>query len=489
MVNGTGMWRYEQLMLSGKSDTFTLETDRKPSGEPFYVRVRRFKYLDAFGLDWYVVSLIDRQHVMWRVDAVSHATRISIQRSEETVDDDLKRARITLYVAVVTSAVLLLVAAVLLVFRITAPLMQLMQDMSRVAVMDLSSVDLDKAPSSIAELAGMQRSFILMVKNLVEYRQYLPQSVLVDSVTEDESTQGGEGGTPTGLHSVSYTRSTGSKSSRSQMTVARPPVFDSSLHTRSISVLVSNIKGVHAIKTTKEVRDVMVQYLEQFMTHAGSLRGLIEDVSGDKVKVSFNSMIPAATHRTSCLELALLVQSSLPTPVNFAASAGSAVCGNMGCTGLKKYASIGNPASNAFALERAGNAWGASLLCDGTVGADSIVNFLMRKICKATLKGGKTSFLFQVMRRKEAANDEWMYQLEEADSKDPYKGTNSAVTKLYDGDFSAARQHIEAHDGAEKSYTSVLLRRALSAGALEPVDIHRSLYLVPEERFIPDLHA
>ena len=74
--------------------------------------------------------------------------------------------------------------------------------------MDLEAVDTGRAVSQLSEVGMMQRSFVTMVANLVEYRNYMPQSVLVNDSEQDVS------------DTESATRDTKSKSDASRSKVS-----------------------------------------------------------------------------------------------------------------------------------------------------------------------------------------------------------------------------------------------------------------------------
>eukprot|EP01063_Lacrimia_lanifica_P030611 TRINITY_DN4890_c0_g2_i1.p1 TRINITY_DN4890_c0_g2~~TRINITY_DN4890_c0_g2_i1.p1 ORF type:complete len:1153 (+),score=328.87 TRINITY_DN4890_c0_g2_i1:129-3587(+) len=84
---------------------------------------------------------------------------------------------ITIGVSIVVSVVVCGMVVVLL-----APLNVLAGNMHAVAAMRL---DVACPRSRVAEVAGMQKSFATMVERLTEFRDYLPQSLLVGKETED----------------------------------------------------------------------------------------------------------------------------------------------------------------------------------------------------------------------------------------------------------------------------------------------------------------
>ena len=406
---------------------------------PAHNRVEVFN--NGRGLNWYVVALVDREYLLGEVDALNTATQEDIRKSESKVDDDLEKARMILYIVVVVAALIPIGLTVYLVFRITKPLIQLMEDMSHVAVMDLSSVDASRPLSSLSEVCAMEQSFKQMMKNLVEYRQYLPQSVLVDSATEETEA---EEDTSTGIvskHSLSESAVSGTSHSMRAAAAA----FSVAVKSKHVSIALSNINSLHATEQNKVV-STLSSYLEVLLESAKAARGIVDDMSGDKVTVCFNTVTGCASHKVHAAEYALAVRNRMNSgiSVNVAIGSGSAVCGTVGCTGLKKYGVIGSVATDVRSLERCGSKWGVGVLADGDVGKAIDSHFTIRSFVKAKRANRKTTLLSEVVAAREAGqNEEWMYQLESAAAQDPYTKMNSAVVLLYDNKLDEAEEALK----------------------------------------------
>ena len=441
-VNGTNVTLAEIQASKSAPYFLTLRTNRSAAGEGFYAKVRVMD--NRRGLNWYVVALIDREYILGEVDALNTATQENIRKSESKVDDDLEKARMILYIVVVVAALIPIGLTVYLVFRITKPLIQLMEDMSHVAVMDLSSVDASRPLSSLSEVCAMEQSFKQMMKNLVEYRQYLPQSVLVDSATEeteaDDITQ-----SKTGKDRSSGEHSASSLTSCSSIVPVATVVFGVAVKSKHVSIALSNINSLHATEQNKVV-STLSSYLEVLLESAKAARGIVDDMSGDKVTVCFNTVTSCGLHKVHAAEYALAVRNRMNSgiSVNVAISSGSAVCGTVGCTGLKKYGVIGSVATDVRSLERCGSKWGVGVLADGDVGKAIDSHFTIRSFVKAKRANGKTTLLSEVVAAREAGqNEEWMYQLESAAAQDPYTKMNSAVVLLYDNKLDEAEEALK----------------------------------------------
>ena len=419
------------------------------------------------GLNWYVVALIDREYLLGEVDDLNTATQENIRKSESKVDDDLEKARMILYIVVVVAALIPIGLTVYLVFRITKPLIQLMEDMSHVAIMDLDSVEADRPLSSLSEVREMEKSFKQMMQNLIEYRQYLPQSVLVESQTEDETefTKTACDTAPSGRGDSTsrVSRSSGQQSS----TLAPTKMFVQGLKNKSIALLVSNVADLHTITNTQTVNEVLARYCETMVAGAKKFRGIIEDVSGDRITVSFNTALFASNYRLKAAELGIHIRETLgeSLKVNCGVSSGKAMCGTMGCTGLKKYGIIGAVSCNVRALERCGRRWGVQLLACGDVSNEAKQRLVLRKVVKVATLNNRSTMLHEIISHHETGNEEWMYQLDLQDSKDPYRHLNQAVLYIYEGKLHDALQELQGCELPGVDVAKALIAEAQS-GAL-----------------------
>lgn len=162
--------------------------------------------------------------------------------------------------------------------------------------------------------------------------------------------------------------------------------------------------------------------------------------SGDRLLVSFNAVKAVATHKVASCHTALaLVELSdkcrasgyevllgeaakkgkgggagVPE-VSIGVASGDAKVGNMGCEGMKKYSFMSVVLTFTWALERHNNTLGAGCLIDKTVAVDVENNFTLRELGAVLLekRNKKPCVVHQLVGKKEASEDEWMYQLEE----------------------------------------------------------------------------
>eukprot|EP01061_Rhynchopus_euleeides_P036356 TRINITY_DN612_c0_g1_i3.p1 TRINITY_DN612_c0_g1~~TRINITY_DN612_c0_g1_i3.p1 ORF type:complete len:925 (+),score=262.84 TRINITY_DN612_c0_g1_i3:168-2777(+) len=475
VVSSTGTeLRYEAVYKDKKPGYFQMKTN-KSDATGFYVSVK--VYDNGRGIDWYVVSLIDREYVLGEVDRVNTDARNQVQRNEETVQSDLDHSRLLMYLIIVVCALVPIALAVMLVFRITKPLMLLMQDMSHVAVMNLEAVDADRPPSMLSEVRGMEISFKQMLKNLVEYREYLPQSVLVESAPECDDDMRSESCPRSREDNVTSRSDHLSSTALSINESASRGLFDASVHNKHVTLLVSNIAGSHERRNQQCLSDLISSYLEPIVQHARKHRGIVDDISGDRVMVSFNTSVACSSHRTNALDLCMVLQSqwgSLHATVNAAIATGPALCGPMGCHGLKKYNVVGRVASDVRAMERCGRSWGIPAICDASVACDAKYRFLLRKLVQAKMKSGKDTVLHEVVSEKDLDGAEWMYQMQSSRANDVYRAYNAALSAVYEGDGEVAVKHLDdCTNVGNLDLLHALVKYCRENGtAPPPVDLH-----------------
>ena len=287
----------------------------------------------------------------------------------------------------------------------------------------------------------MEISFAQMLQNLREYRQYLPQSVLCDSMSDDDATSSRRAVAQEGTLPEDSERSV-----HSAVSAHRPPasLCTSSLNdslqkpadamairhsTRNVSLFISNVCNLH---NQQNVIETLLQYLDPIVQNARKFRGIVDDINGDRVAVAFNTIIPTVFHKTKAVEFGVLLSSRWGgVDANFAVASGSALCGNVGCHGMKKYSVLGTVACNVRAIERCGRAWDIPMLLDGVVASEVKDRYYLKKVVKVALKQGKDTLLHQLLHSKHVATDEWMYQMQTDAVSDPNKVSNDVVAMVY----------------------------------------------------------
>eukprot|EP01065_Artemidia_motanka_P011629 TRINITY_DN162_c1_g2_i1.p1 TRINITY_DN162_c1_g2~~TRINITY_DN162_c1_g2_i1.p1 ORF type:complete len:992 (+),score=277.06 TRINITY_DN162_c1_g2_i1:417-3392(+) len=458
-------------------------------------------------MQWWVTMIIDREYVLGATDRAQEETRVQIQASNEAVraevaadeervraevvasdkavQDDLDTDRLILYITVGACAVFLMLLSVFFVSRIVAPINRLAGDMAEVAHMKLENVDESAPPSALGEVQRMELSFLQMIKNLREYRSYMPASVLVDD-DDDEDIEAEaatevrssisrsvdqSGGTSGNLerHLDRQSTKSGSKYSRSQMasTLGRshanrrapPKGIGVGLHKKKVAILTSNIKDFSqlAAVTTERTIDCVAKYLDVLVGTTQKLKGLPDTFCADRYYATFNAVKPCATAKTVCAEAAVhCISQALPVieealgmkgglagRLVMLCAGGDVHCGNIGTDGMKKFCCIGFPASFVHVLCRGSEQWKVSAVCDSNTVSEASQRCLVRLLPPIQFKSGQHK-IGEVQGMKKVSEDEWMYQLEEGEKADPNAPFNGAIQQWMQKDYASAKQIITA---------------------------------------------
>eukprot|EP00754_Rhynchopus_humris_P026075 Rhum_TRINITY_DN14989_c1_g1::Rhum_TRINITY_DN14989_c1_g1_i1::g.130785::m.130785 len=427
-------------------------------------------------------------------------------------DDVMGKANDASLMALLLAVAISVVCALLTMGAITVllrPLRQLQGDMIDVAEMRLDGHNEAKPPCTLLEMREMQAAFLQMVVNLVEYRQYLPQSVLCDgSDAEEEGTTLSCGRSRTSRTESFVGRvSRATKSSKGTLDACtskgglrangRDAAFAHGLKSKPVTLLVVNVKKfVQLTKQldTHEVLAVHERYVEAIFNITKGLRGVVDEFVGDHVGVSFNTVIVTAAHKFKAVECAMQLRTvfdDTPIPelakrgsadrlqVNMAVSTGKALVGNMGCSNMKKYTVIANAAVLVRVLERWGARWGVGCITDGVIGYDVSVSYVTRKVAKMRV-GERAQMLYELMDARAAGgNEEWMYQIERSDAENPCAAFNKAVDCVYDAQYREAVEYMKKCPESLKEWVTTLsnLIDAYAADGVAPPPLEA--YAVP----------
>ena len=132
------------------------------------------------GLDWWLVMSMDAEAILAEVAAQAIQTSILIEKDRERVQSKINRDVRNTVLAVVGAAVFVLVISCVLVMLLLRPLTRVQKAMRRVARMDLEGLEIT-ADSNMCEVRQMQGDFMSMVEALLEFRAYVPSSLLGSS--------------------------------------------------------------------------------------------------------------------------------------------------------------------------------------------------------------------------------------------------------------------------------------------------------------------
>eukprot|EP00756_Hemistasia_phaeocysticola_P036442 Hpha_TRINITY_DN16642_c2_g1::TRINITY_DN16642_c2_g1_i1::g.180053::m.180053 len=260
-----------------------------------------------------------------------------IKRDDDETERKKEQGLIIMIVVAVVSVTILLVASVVLVRLFIAPLLVLESEMAQVAHMRLDIVDRGRKQSRLAEVAGMQRSFFQMVEMLIQYRSYMPHSVLCDDQEEEEQ----EGESPRARKSG---RSIGTKSRRSIRT-ENSGSSDHSASSVASAVAIRKLKAYARRARASLAAGNMLGYLSSTGDLAGQsnaelialdverwcvsvieVRGLVDLISGDRRYATFNAKHSCTGHASA----AVGVLSSRGEGWSGCVVTGQVVCGDFG---------------------------------------------------------------------------------------------------------------------------------------------------------------
>eukprot|EP01065_Artemidia_motanka_P013849 TRINITY_DN177_c0_g1_i6.p1 TRINITY_DN177_c0_g1~~TRINITY_DN177_c0_g1_i6.p1 ORF type:complete len:1038 (+),score=298.42 TRINITY_DN177_c0_g1_i6:215-3115(+) len=469
-------------------------------GTSFFVSAAKVP-LGVDGLDgfWWLTMMIDRDYVLGAIDrsradteesirvqnaavtaqvaASAERTAAAIKASNDDVDEERERDSIVLYCVVVGSAAALLAVAVVFVGMIIAPIEQLQHEMNEVAMMRLEEVDEEQEPSKLREVGAMQLSFLQMVKNLREFRSYMPASVLVDDEEEAEEaeeevrrmTLGGRRDTDctrTGRsvhrrstrHSVFHRRATAY--TRNSVTSVDPGAKTSlGLSKKRVGFAALNV--VDFSRSSKRVGQpgtLLSVYLSAVTAVAQKSRGVVDSFNTDRIYVVYNAVKSCACCAEVCainsLTMTEQAQAALDRAVSdtverlvvrAACTVGDTLSGNMGTDTMKKFCCVGDAASFVHVLHRVHDVWDVTNVCSEQLATEA--HKVHRRLLLPVEFKGSDRRVYELCGVKEVQEEEWMYQLDGAAADDPYWPFSEAMEMYYRGELaSASKELMRIHD-------------------------------------------
>ena len=419
-------------------------------------------------LKWFVSLLVPRETVMGRIDVSTASIREKSRKSRRDSDNQQREKYIVLGIVVCLSAACLVAVAVVFTRVIVAPLNSLALDMANVAIMRLECVDLEQR-SSLSEVRSMQESFVQMVANLIEYRNYMPQAVLVE--TEEESEYDQSQGVSRSRASRAPSSGEGSHmsynaehSSTVQASVLRMKeqqrtLASDGLRKKCVTMAYYNACGWHALTSrmdSLEVCDLHGRYVETVLNTMKAYKSVCESFSGDRIVTTFNAFQALSTHRPCALRAMLKLRGDLgkitvhgkALEYSCAAVTGDARVGSMGCKGMKKLSIMSPCFPWLVCLERYACARGYGEVVDHSLARDVMCEFVL-KLTDALLYAKRTSNqlkVYQLHEECKVGGDEWMYQMEKAAATSPAAAWNAVFEAALADDWDEARGHIAKVD-------------------------------------------
>eukprot|EP01063_Lacrimia_lanifica_P021416 TRINITY_DN2873_c0_g5_i1.p1 TRINITY_DN2873_c0_g5~~TRINITY_DN2873_c0_g5_i1.p1 ORF type:complete len:825 (+),score=318.90 TRINITY_DN2873_c0_g5_i1:115-2589(+) len=309
--------------------------------------------------------------------------------------------------------------------------------------------------SAVSEIADMQGSLRVLVKALIMYKGFLPQSLVEND--DDEESAAEESVTQSKMTASRDSRKqskTGSKSqslSRSTLQIGARATL-SCLQRKKVSFSLVNLCGWHDTIRRDTDRDVLKEhgsYVATTLNVFQQARGVADSFAGDRMLCSFNAARQLGGHKQACVEALInvvrVVTEECGVKLSCAAVTGDARVGNMGCNVMKKYTFISAAVPWVFVLERYANAMGVSTLSDQFVEEAAKNAFEHRAVFQLQYqkRAAQPIKVFEVGEKLDVEEDEWMYQLEGAEAKDRNGPWNKWADAVMQRDWATAETHYE----------------------------------------------
>ena len=414
------------------------------------------------GATWSVASMIPRDDIMREVDANNVETMENLRIQEENT---LKKLRQKSNETIMVIIVIALASVIIfLVFNnfLTRPFASCAVVMTEAAVMKIDA--LPKEESFITELRAMNRAMNLMMKNLKEYKSYMPQSLQLDATDEGtDHSEEDQGTICQSGRSTRYSTHSGSRSSRVSGSVSYASKAESvkfqagmaeqkrqgmvcALSKKKFTFLCVNVKSWH--ERIHKLSDKEVLSLHAGLVHSvlGVFmfsKGISEVFSGDRFVCTFNTAKPLASHRASACAAAFLVQQKVRDEhvLDITASivSGDGRVGNMGTDMMKRYSFMSTVVPWGYALERYCRAKGLSIIADSYVYEDAKQHYKVKILDEIEFTKRQKAKPIRVAelpgKRDGDGGGEWMYELEANERSDLYRSWNEWVLCIFAGKY------------------------------------------------------
>eukprot|EP01064_Diplonema_japonicum_P033796 TRINITY_DN6761_c0_g2_i1.p1 TRINITY_DN6761_c0_g2~~TRINITY_DN6761_c0_g2_i1.p1 ORF type:complete len:330 (+),score=101.73 TRINITY_DN6761_c0_g2_i1:2-991(+) len=327
----------------------------------------------------------------------------------------------------------------------------------------------------------MQASFLQMIDNLVEYRNYMPASVLQN---EDE-TDFDEETVLESNHSNSSKGTSGMKKSSngSSAHLAKNILAGTDVKQKRVTLLSCNVLGFLVGQGLGDVTHNVSDYLTMALSMVKITKGIPDGFSGDRLYVSWNGVRMCSSHKTAAYKCARGITKDKAQGRRYSIGivSGEVKCGNMGCEGMKKYSFVGSLSSWVHIVERVCRVRGAPIAVDSSVHEEVATLAYMRSLQHVTYEkhSTRTLMVYEAMDEKEMNEEEWMYQLEGGARVDPNKVFNTSFDMFMAGNVEEAIKALDTatDDGSEvfKRYKERLSKATAHPQLCDPYGTHDEL--------------
>ena len=380
-----------------------------------YHRMGREAYFDLVttsldGDEYYVLSahLLEDVDIMWL-------------RPTSTIKGKVQKALAYLIIFSVLVLTFDVLVSVSEIFFIAMPLKRLEFAIDQIGAMRTEAAldalrAYDNRTVAVSEMRSVFSGMLSTTQQLQEYKAFMPQSVLYSSDGQ-------------ALYVKQKTES-GNLARRKRVTA-----------------VYCGLRGfLAALHSGSEVLAVHTAYVEEVVQHTRALHGVVDDLSGDRMSLSFNTVSVCSGHEQKGALLAMHVRAMKDAvdgmlDVSVAVCAAPAMVGNVGCAALKKYSIFGTVLGDVRRLLAAGKAWSIAALCNDAVAKQAATSVVMRHVAPALVDGRKMLVSEMVEEIGLHVVTEWMCQVTE--DENPHTVNNAIIEHLYCDSIAEAEKLME----------------------------------------------
>eukprot|EP01004_Peranema_trichophorum_P002672 NODE_1712_length_1839_cov_31.472611_g1453_i0.p1 GENE.NODE_1712_length_1839_cov_31.472611_g1453_i0~~NODE_1712_length_1839_cov_31.472611_g1453_i0.p1 ORF type:complete len:392 (+),score=65.48 NODE_1712_length_1839_cov_31.472611_g1453_i0:129-1178(+) len=344
----------------------------------------------------------------------------------------------------------------------------------------------------------MSMCFALMASNLVQFRSFMPQSILTtpetgpsspgveDRITESKSTTNKSFDVVN--HSSKQTdHSFSSRHEDKQMRILTVVEVSSR---RAGAIVLVNIKQFQSIIHDSHVvaAKYHTQVLEAVSSIANRNKGLVEPFLGDHIMMTFNLVSNCTVYANMSCKTALEILNHYKTNVeswsnimkhdlkktgglSIGLSQGHVNVGVMGSSNMKRLSFIGPSVNMVYLLERLCGKYKINSCCDTNLEQHATSFFYFKTIDRILFEKYNTKpiLIYEVVKEKRNSGmDEWMYELGSAEKDDPFNYINSSWKLFIQGKVDEAREVLGEPQSPTSIRLSSLFKQYPNGGYVDP---------------------
>eukprot|EP01061_Rhynchopus_euleeides_P002386 TRINITY_DN11827_c0_g1_i3.p1 TRINITY_DN11827_c0_g1~~TRINITY_DN11827_c0_g1_i3.p1 ORF type:complete len:1631 (+),score=280.01 TRINITY_DN11827_c0_g1_i3:73-4893(+) len=425
---------------------------------------------------------VPEKDILRRVDAENALMRKNLDIQERNTRKRLDQERNESMLVLAWVALGCVLAFMTFNAYITGPVTNVAEKLVDVASFRVS--DVEARHSIIAEISAISEAMAVVCKNLKEFKSYIPKSLGLDEdETEAESQE--ESSAPDNSSRASsgcQSRTSTNNTSASDITagnraaLAKRAAHMGSMQKKRISFMATNVVDFLSISANMSDKDVLELHgglVSLMLVAVSEMKGIPETFAGDRFCASWNAIRACGGHKHSSLVTLLNLRERLSTlrekiRISGALVSGDARVGNMGTEGMKRFSYITGLLPFAFALERHARNLGISALAEETIIRDNetvVAQSIGTVMYKKRASGPVHVFIVDSL-ADAGGNDEWMYEMQNMQAKNPYITWNKWVKHVVNGQWEEAKELALSNQLREKDTTETF-REALWQGCRE----------------------